>query len=107
MIAEAIRRAREKGGDYWDGAKLAAAIRANPTFDSVYGGDMTFQDNGVAKKRVALFEVEGRQEPLPQLHLGRTDAPPVDRWRAPVRPLASPRHRRSAWTFCSSCSSTA
>ncbi len=59
VLAEAIRRAREKGGDYWDGAKLAEAIRENPTFDSVYGGQMTYQDNGVARKRVALFEVEG------------------------------------------------
>ena len=57
LVAEAIRRAREKGGEYWDGAKLAEEIRANPTFDSVYGGEMTFQDNGVAQKRVALFEV--------------------------------------------------
>jgi branched-chain amino acid transport system substrate-binding protein len=58
VLAEAIRRAREQGGDYWDGAKLAEAIRENPTFDSVYGGEMTYQDNGVAAKRVALFEVQ-------------------------------------------------
>lgn len=58
VIAEAIRRARARGGDYWDGARLAAAIRENPTFDSVYGGEMTFQENGVAEKRVALFHVE-------------------------------------------------
>lgn len=59
VAAEAIRRARAKGGDYWNGAKLAAAIRENPTFDSVYGGTMTYQDNGVAQKRVALFRIEG------------------------------------------------
>lgn len=59
VLAEAIRRAREEGGDYWDGAKLAEEIRENPVFDSVYGGQMTYQDNGVAKKKVALFEVEG------------------------------------------------
>ena len=58
VLAEAIRRARANGGDYWDGAKLAEAIRDNPTFDSVYGGEMTYQDNGVAQKRVALFRVE-------------------------------------------------
>lgn len=58
VIAEAIRRARKKGDDYWDGAKLAAAIRENPSFHSVYGGKMVFQDNGVAKKKVALFRVE-------------------------------------------------
>lgn len=58
VIAEAIRRAREEGGDYWDGAKLAEEIREDPTFDSVYGGEMTFQENGVAQKRVALFEIK-------------------------------------------------
>jgi branched-chain amino acid transport system substrate-binding protein len=39
--------------------KLAEAIRDNPEFDSVYGGTMTYQDNGVASKNVALFRVEG------------------------------------------------
>jgi len=63
VVAEAIRRARTKGGDYWNGAKLAAAIRENPEFDSVYGGKMVFQENGVAKKRVALFRVkDGKSE---------------------------------------------
>lgn len=63
VVAEAIRRARSKGGDYWDGAKLAEAIRDNPEFDSVYGGKMVFQENGVAQKRVALFRVkDGKSE---------------------------------------------
>jgi branched-chain amino acid transport system substrate-binding protein len=59
VIAEAIRRARADGGEYWDGAKMAEKIRENPVFESVYGGEMTFQENGVAQKRVALFRVEG------------------------------------------------
>lgn len=58
VLAEAIRRAKAAGGDYWDGAKLAEAIRENPEFDSVYGGKMTYQDNGVAAKNVALFKVQ-------------------------------------------------
>jgi len=58
VLAEAIRRAKAKGGDYWDGRALAQTIRENPTFDSVYGGTMTYQENGVAKKRVAIFRVE-------------------------------------------------
>lgn len=61
VLAEAIKRARAKGGDYWHGDKLAGEIKANPTFDSVYGGTMTYQDNGVAKKRVALFSVKDGQ----------------------------------------------
>jgi branched-chain amino acid transport system substrate-binding protein len=59
VIAECIRRARAKGGDYWNGAKLRDALLANPRFASVYGGDMVFQPNGVALKRTALFTVEG------------------------------------------------
>lgn len=58
LIAEAIRRARAEGGDYYDGANLARIVREQPTFPSVYGGEMTFQENGVAQKRVALFEIE-------------------------------------------------
>jgi branched-chain amino acid transport system substrate-binding protein len=59
VIAEAIRRARTKGGDYYHGDKFAGEIKANPNFDSVYGGKMVFQANGVALKRVALFLVKG------------------------------------------------
>ena len=63
VIADLIRRARAQGGDYWHGDKLAAALRANPAVDSVYGGKMVFQANGVAKKRVAMFVVEnGKQK---------------------------------------------
>lgn len=57
VIAEAIRRARKKGGDYWNGARLMDALKENPVVDSVYGTTMRFQDNGVAQKRVGLFEV--------------------------------------------------
>lgn len=62
VIAEAIRRARAKGGDYYHGDKLAGEIKANPAFDSVYGGKMVFQPNGVALKRVALFNVKDGEQ---------------------------------------------
>ena len=58
VIAEAMKRARAKGGDWYHGDKIAAALREDPTFKSVYGGSMKFQANGVAKKRVALFKVQ-------------------------------------------------
>jgi branched-chain amino acid transport system substrate-binding protein len=58
VVAESIRRAKAKGGDYYHGDKLAEAIMDDPTFDSVYGGSMTYQPNGVAQKKVALFRVE-------------------------------------------------
>lgn len=62
VIAEAIRRARAKGGDYYHGDKLAEEIKANPSFDSVYGGKMLFQANGVAIKRVALFNIKDGEQ---------------------------------------------
>lgn len=59
VIAEAIRRAKAEGGDdYYDGANLARIIREQPTYPSVYGGEMTYQENGVAQKSVALFEIK-------------------------------------------------
>jgi branched-chain amino acid transport system substrate-binding protein len=59
MIAELLKRARAKGGDYVNGEAMKAALYADPKFDSVYGGQMVFQPNGVALKRVGLFKVEG------------------------------------------------
>lgn len=59
MIAELLKRARGKGGDYLNGEALKTALYTNPKFDSVYGGQMAFQPNGVALKRVGLFKVEG------------------------------------------------
>jgi branched-chain amino acid transport system substrate-binding protein len=61
LIAELLKRARPKGGDYMDAEVLKKALYDNPKFDSVYGGQMTFQQNGVALKRVGLFKVEGNQ----------------------------------------------
>ena len=58
LLATGLNRARAKGGDWYHGDKIAAALREDPTFKSVYGGSMEFQANGVAKKRVALFKVE-------------------------------------------------
>jgi branched-chain amino acid transport system substrate-binding protein len=58
LIAEAIRRAREGGGDYFGGKRLRDAITANSRFPSVYGGDLKIQANGVALKAVGLFEVQ-------------------------------------------------
>jgi branched-chain amino acid transport system substrate-binding protein len=40
---------------------MKAALQANPKFDSVYGGQMSFQENGVASKKVGLFQVKGGQ----------------------------------------------
>jgi branched-chain amino acid transport system substrate-binding protein len=61
VVAELLKRARSQGGDYVNGEALKKALYANPKFDSVYGGQMVFQPNGVAFKRVGLFKVEGGQ----------------------------------------------
>jgi branched-chain amino acid transport system substrate-binding protein len=58
VIAECIKRARAKGGEYWNGDALRQALLSDPKFASVYGGQMVFQQNGVALKRTALFTVE-------------------------------------------------
>ncbi|HYG85416.1 MAG TPA: ABC transporter substrate-binding protein [Azospirillum sp.] len=58
VIAEMIRRAKAKGGDYYTGERLVQALWDNPVFDSVYGKTMTFRKNGVAQKPVGLFRVQ-------------------------------------------------
>lgn len=62
VIAELVRRAFEAGIDNPDGAQLTELLWKEPTFKSVYGGDMVFQENGVAQKRVGLFEVQADSE---------------------------------------------
>ena len=62
VIAELLRRNQEKGVQNPTGAQLMAELKADPTFDSIYGGTMTFQDNGVAAKRVGLFEVKNGEK---------------------------------------------
>lgn len=57
IIAEAIRRARAGGGNYFTGERLAAALRANPTVPSVYGGNLTFDSEGRGVKRIGIFKV--------------------------------------------------
>lgn len=58
VIAELIKRARAKGGDYWNGEKLYQAMWDNPTFKSVYGKTMTFDPKtGLAQKPLAHFKV--------------------------------------------------
>ena len=64
VIAECIRRAQAKGGDWWNGARLTDALWQDPAFDSVYGGKMTFGKNGVAHKRVALLRIHDGQPVL-------------------------------------------
>ncbi|MBI4590778.1 MAG: ABC transporter substrate-binding protein [Candidatus Rokubacteria bacterium] len=58
ILAELIRAAKKKGGDYWNGQRLKAALTEIRKFPSVYGGTVDFQEDGTSLKRVALFEVK-------------------------------------------------
>ncbi len=57
IIAEAIKRARAGGGNYFTGERLKQALDASPVVPSVYGGNMTFQPDGTGLKRVGIFKV--------------------------------------------------
>ena len=58
VIAELLRRAYAAGNDTPNGEDLMNMLKKDPHFDSIYGGEMLFQENGVAAKRVGLFEVQ-------------------------------------------------
>jgi len=58
ILAELIRVAKKKGGDYWKGDRLRDALLEIRRFPSVYGGTVDFQEDGTSLKRVALFEVK-------------------------------------------------
>lgn len=58
ILVDCIRRARAQGGDYFTGPRLLAALRSNPVFPSVFGGELKFRSNGVALKQIALFTVK-------------------------------------------------
>jgi branched-chain amino acid transport system substrate-binding protein len=79
---ECIRRVIEKGGNPHDGAQLDAALRARPSFPSLYGGDestvgtLTFDlETHSVKKRpmtVAQFK-DGKITPLAHFDIGGTN----------------------------------
>lgn len=59
VIAELIRRAKAKGGDYWSGDKLYEAMWDNPEFKSLFGPTMTFDpETGLAAKPLNFFRVD-------------------------------------------------
>lgn len=68
VIAELLKR-----GAPWNGAAMADELRKNPTFDSVFGGKMTYQPNGVAIKRVGLFVVENGDRKFVKLTATKVD----------------------------------
>lgn len=60
ILAELIKKAKAKGGDYWNGKALRDALVEIKRFPSIYGGDVEFNVNdGTCVKKAALFTVKG------------------------------------------------
>lgn len=59
ILAELIKKAKAKGGDWWNGKALRDALVATKKFPSVYGGTIEFNpEDGTCKKKTALFVVK-------------------------------------------------
>jgi len=60
ILAELIKKAKAKGGDYWNGKALRDSFAEIKSFPSVYGGKVEFNpEDGTCKKKTALFLVKG------------------------------------------------
>jgi branched-chain amino acid transport system substrate-binding protein len=60
ILAELIKKAKAKGGDWWNGKALRDALVEIKKFPSVYGGVVEFNpEDGTCKKKTALFVVKG------------------------------------------------
>ncbi len=60
ILAEIIKKAKAKGGDWWNGKALRQALVEIKKFPSVYGGFVEFNpDDGTCKKKSFLFVVKG------------------------------------------------
>jgi branched-chain amino acid transport system substrate-binding protein len=59
ILADLYREVRKTGaGPKVTGEQLRAALLANPTMPSVYGGNITFQKDGVGLKKIGVFVVK-------------------------------------------------
>lgn len=57
ILPELIKRAVKSGGNPLDGAALEKAIWTNPSFKSIYGGEITFNRDGSSNKPMAIFKL--------------------------------------------------
>ena len=67
VLAELIREIKQKGRDPRSGVQLREALLAKRKFPSVYGGSITFNDDGTSAKPVAIFEVKGGKPTVKRL----------------------------------------
>jgi ABC-type branched-subunit amino acid transport system substrate-binding protein len=62
IIAELANRVIKQNGNPLDGAQLEKAIWSNPSFQSVYGGELRLNKDGSVSKQMVIFEiVDGEQ----------------------------------------------
>jgi branched-chain amino acid transport system substrate-binding protein len=62
ILAELIKKAKSKGGDWWNGKALRDALVEIKKFPSVYGGFVEFNpEDGTCKKKTALFAVKNTE----------------------------------------------
>ena len=57
ITAELVRRVVKKGGDPMNGAALEEAIWMNPTFKTVYDGDLILKKDGTVDKPMVIFKI--------------------------------------------------
>jgi branched-chain amino acid transport system substrate-binding protein len=63
-ILRDLMLALDKDHKPYNGANFDAKIRELRSFPSVYGGKITFQDNGTARKPIAVFQIKDGQKVL-------------------------------------------
>ncbi len=61
ILPELMRRVIKKGGNPLDGEQLEKAIWTNPTFETVYGGNMKLNQDGTVNKPLVIFKIVGGQ----------------------------------------------
>ena len=62
ILAELIKKAKAKGGDWWNGKALRDVLVETKKFPSVYGGFVEFNpEDGTCKKKTALFVVKNAE----------------------------------------------
>jgi branched-chain amino acid transport system substrate-binding protein len=57
IFGELIQRAAAKGKNPLNGAELEKAIWENPTFKTVYGGELKLKKDGSVAKQMVIFEI--------------------------------------------------
>ncbi len=63
-ILRDLMLALAKDGKPFTGSNLDAKLRQMRNFPSVYGGQISFQDNGTARKPIAVFQIQNGQKVL-------------------------------------------